>query len=984
MPLNLPLVQISFEDGFLGSVWTGANGDDGSGVESASTANASASATMAIGSVAHPFVVKASPFNLLHVTVSHSSGPGLGHTGFVVSNTDINVFDPASALLGEITTETAELQWLFTNYYTEPQTISVAFGPFVEVGAYDVFIFSISPASGSTEGGTSVTLTGQNFLTGAVVTFDGLPATDVVVVDYNTITCVTPAHASGAVEVVVTNTDAVFGSLADGFRYIASATAPTVDMGNFTFVNGPAPSTVSTDVTVTPGDLNGNITYGWAQTSGPDTVLDPTIVSPSEVNTDIIFNEYAPGTYEFTLTVTTEDFGSGSLVIQSVATFIIEVTRAPRVSHGSVQDQWNDPAELIPIITDDGWGGELTETITLVSGCGTPTMTHRGFFDPAVFDNIIFDVRRWEITDFPEITCVYIFRITVTRADGLVGSGIWRVLVYLVSDEEPAPTNDGPVILFVNGEEVVPDSEEDPLVESTNVNKSLTANPTCNFRLYNHKLSIFNDVVIERGSVRLFGGICIAQTLMFDENNPFYTVSLVGYSWHLGRTRITKSYVDVSFTDIVLDLAGFALGGLTAGTYVQTGLPTATIDFVDQTIDQCLTAIVNALPGSHWKVDDYNRLHFAILEESGDPFPVIAQALRKYNIRNLQLTEDGGPVVNRVHVKHTTVTRTPIETNADVEVDTLDGYAPSGVADLNGATIFYTGLARKAKFPIFGNIPTATFWSQDDLGPTGPYGFNATAYGLTAVTRLGETPIFTSRSANVTLGAGFRITNFGILDGAQDEVASQILYFNIYVLSSSEGSLATFPYLVGQLATTTGSYFDDTRPPSYFEGVLNDGGTLKRPPTENTAEDERFYLTGCTGYTRTTVLGTETVDDPDAQIEIALAMGLTLAADGVIETTIDGGDIDAGQARLLGEAYLEESKNVRHAARWTTRDDKSTPGQVESFVLPSYDFEDDLKIQTVDLNGFESGVPHEYQITAARDAVTVEDLLRKSPAVTTD
>lgn len=64
-------------------------------------------------------------------------------------------------------------------------------------------ITSISPNVGSTFGGDAVTLTGVGFVAGAVVEFDGASASDVVVVSPTSITCKTPAHAAGLVDVVV-------------------------------------------------------------------------------------------------------------------------------------------------------------------------------------------------------------------------------------------------------------------------------------------------------------------------------------------------------------------------------------------------------------------------------------------------------------------------------------------------------------------------------------------------------------------------------------------------------------------------------------------------------------------------------------------------------------------------------------------------------------------------------------------------------------
>ena len=66
-------------------------------------------------------------------------------------------------------------------------------------------VSSVSPTSGPAVGGTGVTITGANFVSGATVTFGGTAATSVVVTNSTTITATTPAHAAGAVTVVVTN-----------------------------------------------------------------------------------------------------------------------------------------------------------------------------------------------------------------------------------------------------------------------------------------------------------------------------------------------------------------------------------------------------------------------------------------------------------------------------------------------------------------------------------------------------------------------------------------------------------------------------------------------------------------------------------------------------------------------------------------------------------------------------------------------------------
>lgn len=66
-------------------------------------------------------------------------------------------------------------------------------------------VTSVTPASGDAAGGTSLTIRGTRFQDGATVAIGGQAATDVVVVDGTSITCVSPALVAGTYDVVVTN-----------------------------------------------------------------------------------------------------------------------------------------------------------------------------------------------------------------------------------------------------------------------------------------------------------------------------------------------------------------------------------------------------------------------------------------------------------------------------------------------------------------------------------------------------------------------------------------------------------------------------------------------------------------------------------------------------------------------------------------------------------------------------------------------------------
>jgi Tol biopolymer transport system component len=86
----------------------------------------------------------------------------------------------------------------------------------------------LGPASGPTTGGTPFQITGFGFQDGASVTFDGVPATDLVVEDGGTVIYgVAPPHFSTSVMVVVTNPDGA-SSRNETWFYYYDETPPVV------------------------------------------------------------------------------------------------------------------------------------------------------------------------------------------------------------------------------------------------------------------------------------------------------------------------------------------------------------------------------------------------------------------------------------------------------------------------------------------------------------------------------------------------------------------------------------------------------------------------------------------------------------------------------------------------------------------------------------------------------------------------------------
>jgi Metallo-peptidase family M12/IPT/TIG domain len=97
--------------------------------------------------------------------------------------------------------------------------ISGALGVCMTAGNLPRSVTGISPATGPSTGGTAVVISGSNFQNGDTVTIGGVAATSVNVSGPGTITAVTGAHPTGAVDVVVGGNLGAAGTLGRAFFY---------------------------------------------------------------------------------------------------------------------------------------------------------------------------------------------------------------------------------------------------------------------------------------------------------------------------------------------------------------------------------------------------------------------------------------------------------------------------------------------------------------------------------------------------------------------------------------------------------------------------------------------------------------------------------------------------------------------------------------------------------------------------------------------
>ena len=180
-------------------------------------------------------------------------------------------------------------------------------------------IISINPDSGSSCGGTSVTITGDNFAPGDQVFFDSIEATGVVFVDCQTITCVTPIYPGGGVVDASVVRGALIGTLTNGFTFILG-TAPIISYTTQQMsVNGTQTLSASG---------GGGGPYAWYLASGGGT-LNPSVgnstlytapvTNPNCANNPQIYVTDMCGLSSAILKIAVNGYGSAPAVGYSVA-----------------------------------------------------------------------------------------------------------------------------------------------------------------------------------------------------------------------------------------------------------------------------------------------------------------------------------------------------------------------------------------------------------------------------------------------------------------------------------------------------------------------------------------------------------------------------------------------------------------------------------------------------------------------------------------
>lgn len=134
---------------------------------------------------------------------------------------------------------------------------------------------NLSPANGTVVGGTSVTITGSNFLPGATVFFGGAPASSVNVESSTRLTAVTPSGSIGSVNVLVRNADG--GAAIMTAAYFYTSVTSQLSIAGLSVSSGRSQG--GTPVMITGTGFTGSVIFFGGTPATEATVLGPSAIS---------------------------------------------------------------------------------------------------------------------------------------------------------------------------------------------------------------------------------------------------------------------------------------------------------------------------------------------------------------------------------------------------------------------------------------------------------------------------------------------------------------------------------------------------------------------------------------------------------------------------------------------------------------------------------------------------------------------------------
>ncbi len=203
-------------------------------------------------------------------SIDPTSGSTAGGTAFTIKGTDFDgafapTFDGVAAPNYAVSGNGKQITGTTPAHAAGPVTVTVTTANGSDTVGYTYVtppptpgptVTGLSPSSGVSTGGTSVTITGTNLTGATAVTFEGVAATSFVVNSATQITAVSPAGSPGIADVLVTTPGGTStDTTADDFTYITDSCSGA--NGNFSFLDIPRTDVNGTDDTLTVNIIDG-------------------------------------------------------------------------------------------------------------------------------------------------------------------------------------------------------------------------------------------------------------------------------------------------------------------------------------------------------------------------------------------------------------------------------------------------------------------------------------------------------------------------------------------------------------------------------------------------------------------------------------------------------------------------------------------------------------------------------------------------------
>jgi IPT/TIG domain/Carboxypeptidase regulatory-like domain len=214
-------------------------------------------------------------------------------------------------------------------------------------------VTALSPASGTAAGGTNVTITGTKFTGATEVHFGDAAATSVHVVSPTQVTCTTPGHDQGKVDVTVTTPGGTSSADGTGNDFTFTVPAPTVT--GLSPATGPTPG--GTVVTITGTYLTG----ATAVTFGGQAAYDVHVDSATQITATA--PPHGAGTVDVTVTTP----GGGTSSTAGTGNDYLYVAPVPAISELSPTSGTTSGGAVV-IITGTGFYGSLAVSFGGVAG----------------------------------------------------------------------------------------------------------------------------------------------------------------------------------------------------------------------------------------------------------------------------------------------------------------------------------------------------------------------------------------------------------------------------------------------------------------------------------------------------------------------------------------------------------------------------------------------------------------------------------------